>query len=355
MTRFLRMRVAALLCACLMLATWASAQSTFGVILGTVKDNSGATVPNAKITITNTDENTTRDVVSNSNGDFEAVNSKPGHYKVEATAAGFQTSTATGLLLVARQTLRVDVTLQLGQVSQSVTVEAGAGVIATDTQTISSSINSGELMSLPANTRASDSTSPYNLIATLPGVQSDNSGNFTIQGNLPSQTQYSVDGISTTDVTGNGPQRKAFTSTEMIAEMKVQAVGNNAEYGQSGDVTTISKSGTNNAHGSVFWYTPEPRVRRKPLWRRHQTAESRERSGRQRRRPGYYPEALQRQRQDIFLRRFRALHVPARRDHSEPRADRSYAEWRFQPRECDGQGSVHWRALCEQYHSDVEV
>jgi len=53
-----------------MLATWASAQSTFGVILGTVKDNSGATVPNAKITITNTDENTTRDVVSNSNGDF---------------------------------------------------------------------------------------------------------------------------------------------------------------------------------------------------------------------------------------------------------------------------------------------
>jgi hypothetical protein len=255
MMSLLKTRVAVLLCACLMLATWASAQSTFGVILGTVKDNSGATVPNAKITITNTDENTTRDVVSNSNGDFEAVNTKPGHYQIEATAPGFQTSTATGLLLVARQTLRVDVTLQLGQVSQSVTVEAGAGVIATDTQTISSSINSGELMSLPANTRASDSTSPYNLIATLPGVQSDNNGNFTIQGNLPSQTQYSVDGISTTDVTGNGPQRKAFTSTEMIAEMKVQAVGNNAEYGQSGDVTTISKSGTNAAHGSVFWYS----------------------------------------------------------------------------------------------------
>ena len=66
-----------------------NAQSTFGTILGTVKDNSGAVVPNAKIKVTDTDENTSREVTANGNGDYEFVNTKPSHYKLEVTAAGF--------------------------------------------------------------------------------------------------------------------------------------------------------------------------------------------------------------------------------------------------------------------------
>ncbi len=238
----------------LALAGLASAQSTFGTILGTVTDPSGAGVPDATLKITNTDENTTREFKSNANGDYEAVNSKPGHYRLEVVAAGFQSYTTTDLMLVARQTLRVNVPLQIGEVSETVTVEASGGVITSETQTISTTMNADKLTALPGNVRAADSTSPYNLIALLPGVQADNSNNFTIQGNLPSQTQFSLDGISTTQVTGNSPTKKGFTSVEMISEIKVQAVGNNAEYGQSGDVTTISKSGTNEFHGAAFWY-----------------------------------------------------------------------------------------------------
>lgn len=230
------------------------AQSTFGTILGNVTDPSGGAVSKATVKITNTDENTTREVLTNGNGEYEAVNTKPGHYRVEAVAAGFQAYSATDLLLVARQTLRLDIALKVGDVNQVVTVEASAGAISTETQTISTTINSDKLAALPGNVRASDSTSPYNLITLLPGVQADNSGNFSIQGNLPSQTQFSVDGISTTNVTGNSPLQKGFTSMEMIAEIKVQGVGNAAEYGQSGDVTTISKSGTNQFHGAGFWY-----------------------------------------------------------------------------------------------------
>ena len=247
-------RSLALLAACLALAGLASAQSTFGTILGTVTDPSGSAVPDATVKITNTDENTTREFKSNSNGDYEAVNSKPGHYRLEAAAAGFQSFNATDLMLVARQTLRVNVPLQIGEVTESVTVEAAAGVITSETQTISTTMNADKLTALPGNVRAADSTSPYNLIALLPGVQADNGNNFTIQGNLPSQTQFSLDGISTTQVTGNSPSKKGFTSVEMISEIKVQAVGNSAEYGQSGDVTTISKSGTNQFHGAAFWY-----------------------------------------------------------------------------------------------------
>ena len=139
---------------------------------------------------------------------------------------------------------------------QSVVVEAtDAGVIQTDSQVIQETFTPAQLLNLPANIRANGSTSPYQLIQVLPGVQSDGSGNFSIQGGIQSQTQYSVDGISITDVTGNSPLQQAFPSSESISEIKVQGVGSPAEYGQVGDVTTVSKSGTNTFHGGLFWYT----------------------------------------------------------------------------------------------------
>src|SRR5579872_4201095 len=123
-------------CACgvlllgLMLPGGAVAQSTFGTILGTVKDNSGGVVQGAAVRLTNTDENTSREATTNGNGDYEFLNSLPAHYQVTVRNAGFETFTATSLLLVARQTLRVDATLQVGQASQSVVVqETEAGVI----------------------------------------------------------------------------------------------------------------------------------------------------------------------------------------------------------------------------------
>lgn len=239
----------------LILSGGAVAQTTFGTILGTVKDNSGAVVPGAAVRLTNTDENTSRDVTTNGSGDYEFLNSLPAHYQLTVRSAGFETFTATGLLLVARQTLRVDPTLQVGQASQSVMVQATeAGVIATDSQVIQETFDPQQLLNLPANIRANGNTSPYQLIQVLPGVQADDSSNFSIQGGIPSQTQYSLDGVSITDVTGNQPLTNAFPSSESIAEIKVQGVGNNAEYGQVGDVTTVSKSGTNQYHGSGFWY-----------------------------------------------------------------------------------------------------
>jgi len=240
----------------LILSGGAVAQSTFGTVLGTVKDNSGAVVPGAAVRLTNTDENTSREVSTNGNGDYEFLNALPAHYQVTVRNQGFETFPATSLVLVARQTLRVDAMLQVGQASQTVVVqETEAGVIATDTQTIQETFDPQALLNLPANVRANGNTSPYQLIQVLPGVQSDDGGNFSIQGGIMSQTQYSLDGISITDVTGNQPLTNAFPSSESIAEIKVQGVGNNAEYGQVGDVTTISKSGTNQFHGDGFWYS----------------------------------------------------------------------------------------------------
>ena len=231
-------------------------QSTLGTLWGTVTDQSGAVVPNADVKITNTDEGTSRNLKTDANGNYEAVNSKPGHYSVEVSNSGFETSRIGGFELVARQTLRIDVSLKVGAVAQQVEVKEGsAGVITTETETVSATYNALEITNLPTNYRASgNGNSPYYLLSILPGMQSDTNGNLSIQGGLQSQSQFTVDGISTTDTTGNQPLRNAFPSAESLAEIKVQGVGSPAEFGDPGDVTTTSKSGTNTLHGDMFWY-----------------------------------------------------------------------------------------------------
>ncbi|MDE3180794.1 MAG: TonB-dependent receptor [Acidobacteriota bacterium] len=232
------------------------AQSTFGTLLGTVKDASGAVVPGATVVIRNNDEGTSRTVTTDSRGNYELVDAKPDHYTISVSKPGFKTSQVADLALTSRQTLRADVTLPLGQVTQSVTVQGTAlGVISTDTSTVSSSFGHLQITDLPTNYRASaNGNSPYYLLTVLPGVQSDRGGNLSIQGALQSQSAFTVDGISTTNVTGNYPLRDAFPSAEAISEMRVQGVGASAEYGDPADVTTISKSGTNALHGSLFEY-----------------------------------------------------------------------------------------------------
>ena len=137
---------------------------------------------------------------------------------------------------------------------EKVTVEAKPELINTETQTISASIASTEVLGLPANYRGAGSTSPYNLLAFLPGVTGDEDGNISVQGTGINQVEYSMDGISTTNIRSSGPQREMFPSAESISEMKVQGSGGGAEYGNPADITTTSKSGTNVFHGSAFEY-----------------------------------------------------------------------------------------------------
>jgi hypothetical protein len=232
----------------------AVAQSTLGVVLGNVTDPSGAAIGGAKIRIVNLGENAARETTGSNDGAFEFQNVKAGQYSVQVTKAGFRVYLLKEVTLESRQTLRVDARLELGEVTQTVEVSAAAGVIATDSPAVSSSLSPEKVANLPANFRASTNTTPYALLQTLPGVQADNGLGVAIQGGLPAQSESSSDGISITGVTGNSPNRNLFPSIESIGEIRVQGVGNAAEFGQPGDVTIISKSGTNEYHGALFWY-----------------------------------------------------------------------------------------------------
>ena len=253
---------------CIATAPFAMAQSTLGAISGTVLDASGAQVPNASIRLHRVENNTDRVVTTDAGGRYTAVNLEAGHYDVAVQADGFAATTATGVVLLARQQLRYDVALKTGGASDAVTVSAAdAGVINLDNAQISAVLTPEAILNLPANYRGAGSTSPLSVVQALPGVQPDSGAyppapsthpaptvRYSIQGGLPSQTDTTVDGISAQNQTSNNVQADAFPSAESIAEIRVDGVNNNAEYGQPGEITTITKSGTNTVHGSAFMY-----------------------------------------------------------------------------------------------------
>jgi Carboxypeptidase regulatory-like domain len=244
------------------------AQSTQGSIIGTVRDSSGAVVLAAQVEVVNQDSATRHTAATDAKGSYQVLNLEPGRYRVQVQAPGFSKSLEENLQLSARQELRVDVTLSLDSLKQAVTVNAAdTGAITTDTPSIAATLDTREVLSLPANYRGAGSTSPLNVIQALPGVQADSgpfpptptasgtpSINFSIQGGLPSQSETTVDGISAQNVLSNVPLSDAFPSAESISEIRVDGVSNNAEFGQPGEITTVSKSGTNNLHGAGFWY-----------------------------------------------------------------------------------------------------
>ena len=230
-----------------------AAQSTFGTVRGTALDQSGAALPGSVITLHSVDENSNLEVVSDNSGNFSFENIKPGHYTITAVKEGFARASVNQFELTARQTLRVDVNLSVAAQAQTVEVSAAAQTVNTENATLSDSKGNTDISQLPLNSRTV-STSPLAALATSASVTRDSQGNFAVGGATSAQTGFSVDGISTANVRLNGALQDSYPSIENIAEMKVTAFNNNAEFAQIGDVTFVTKSGTNQLHGSAFEY-----------------------------------------------------------------------------------------------------
>lgn len=231
----------------------AFSQSTFGSILGTIQDGSGGAIAGGEIQVTNLDENTARNTTTNNAGLYQFLNLPPGRYSVSVAKSGFATARVNEVLLEARQERRVDVTLELTSVQQTVEVQASNAVINTENATISSTMNNQQITDLPSVYRGA-STSPLGAIVALPNVQQDQNGAIALTGSLPFMTDYSVDGTSSVNVGTNSAARDMYPSSEMLGEFKVSAINNNAELASSGDVTVTTKSGGNVVHGSAFEY-----------------------------------------------------------------------------------------------------
>jgi Outer membrane receptor for ferrienterochelin and colicins len=235
------------------------AQSNTGTIVGQVEDQNGAAVASATVTVTNVGTNETRTVQTNADGFYEVPSLSTGVYKVVATATGFQETTVNEVRLSVGDRLRVDVRLSVGEVSAVVQV-ASQTTTDTETSTLGDTIGLARVADNPINGR--DFTQ---LLATVPGsVQTTNQFQTAING-IPSTfggTSVLVDGIDasrvdvngTSNVLGRIESRVNRISMDSIQEVQVLEHNYSAQYGQAlgSVINPITRSGTNEYHGSVF-------------------------------------------------------------------------------------------------------
>ncbi len=244
-----------LTCVSLLLSTAAlRGQSTNAEILGMVKDSTGASITNAKVSANNIQTNLGKTVLTNNLGSYEIPGLLPGTYEVLIEAEGFKSSLQRGFVLEARATVRVDATLVVGSVQTKMEVTGTTPAITTENSTIADELSAEEVKDLPLNFRGTYSGGAIFLVSMLPGVQTDNGYNLTLAGGHTSMNDLTVDGFSIMSNRFNNGITQLLPSTEAISEVSVTSELGNAEIGQVGQISFIGHGGTNTYHGSLFEY-----------------------------------------------------------------------------------------------------
>lgn len=231
----------------------AAAQSTFATLTGTITDQSGAVLPGATVSIIRAATGTERTATTGDTGEFQLPNLDAGLYQLFVRLDGFAETTRQ-IEVLARQVVRADVQMQLAGTAEQVQVTAVTPVIESERPTIERSISGADISRLALNFRATNNTSPIVVATLAQGVQQDRAGSISLGGALPFMTSFSVDGISTQRIRYGGPSRELFPSVESIEEFKITTASSNAEFMQAADITTTSKSGANQLHGTAFWF-----------------------------------------------------------------------------------------------------
>jgi hypothetical protein len=241
----------------------ASAQGGYAKINGVVTDSSGAAVQGATVTVTQRGTGEVSTATTNSEGIFVFPSLRPALYDLKATSAGFAAFTQTGVVLQADSAVTVNVGLKVGNIDQSVTVEASGVQVDTTTATLSQVVDQRRIQDLPLNGRnAASLTTLVAGVVIAPNAQADQGQTktfpvvvtVTANGTRANQTNYMLDGGNNLDEYTN--VNAPFPFPDTLQEFSVQTSNYNAEYGQSagGVVNIITKGGTNQYHGDVFEY-----------------------------------------------------------------------------------------------------
>src|SRR6266481_437529 len=239
----------------------ASAQAT-ATLNGVVRDSSGAVVPQATVTLHNSDTGTERESLTNDSGLYVFVSVPPGEYVLKVTKSGFTTATRAGLHVVVNQASTQDFTLGVGSTQQSVTVEASAVNLETANATLGTVIESKQVTDLPLNGRnftqllaLTPGVSPVSVAQNAGGAQASPVGTAVfpaVNGQSNRSNYFMLDGIDDTD--------QVFTTYAIapiiddIQQFKVQSHSDDIRFGGvvGGINNVVSKSGTNNFHGTAW-------------------------------------------------------------------------------------------------------
>ena len=230
------------------------AQTPSGSLSGEVHDGAGGAVVNAVVTARNTGTNLTRSVITNATGSYQITPLLPGEYQISVEAAGFRKEVKTGVTLQVASEARLDFALQIGQVNETVNVEASAELTQTDTSSVGTVIDNRKVVELPLNSREF-----YGLALLSPGAYQPAQGStlgfrggFNVSGASEISNNFTVNGIDNNDQGTNAPAFRP--SVDAIQEFKLLTGTYAAEYGRStgAQVVVITKSGSNQFHGGLF-------------------------------------------------------------------------------------------------------
>lgn len=230
------------------------AQSERGSITGVVVDTSRAAIPGVSVRVINVGTNATTTLVSSETGSYSAASLPPGVYRIEASIPGFQSANVDGVRLTAGATARVDITLNLGQMSESVNVVADTQQMQTQDAKVSTNVSNELIDQLPLVVGGA-MRSVFDLVSIVPEAKGTGA-NVSLGGGQGGAYGATLDGISVNTNRNANTTEAAFLtpSVEAITEFSVETNGFKPEFGQAGGggITFASKSGTNDFHGSVY-------------------------------------------------------------------------------------------------------
>ncbi len=251
-----------ILAATLVVAAAADAQVTTGTIIGSVTDSSGV-VPGATVTVREVNKGTTTTYVTDETGTYTAPFLVPGTYAVEVNVQGFKKSIREGIILQVNQRARVDVTLEVGRLEETMTVVSSAPLVRTDSSEVGTVIEERAIRQLPLNGR-NFATLVYLTPGITPGQAGENlsgastfnprgASNFNALGHQANANGWLIDGIDNNEYSFNTVI--ITPSVEQVREFKVLSGVFSAEFGRGAGVVSVStKSGTNAFHGTAFEY-----------------------------------------------------------------------------------------------------
>src|ERR1051325_10034485 len=228
----------------------AHAQSASGTITGSITDSSGSAVPKAKVMVRNAGTNVERQVTADSEGLYRLTNLDPGEYLIEVEAPGFRRAAAPAARLETAGVLRVDFSLEVGQVTDSVTITAPAIEVNTEDPQLGKTFR--EVSEVPLLSGNSGRNALL-LLATQAGVIFDNSGGLSVNGQRINSNSFILDGADSTNIANRQPDSVDLLSPNAISEVRLVTGVLRAEYGRNsgGSVMVTTKSGSNAFHGVV--------------------------------------------------------------------------------------------------------
>jgi hypothetical protein len=252
----------ALFC-CLTLTPCSAQTAASGAVLGAVTDPAGAAVVGADVELVNSATGIKSAVITGAQGQYAFPGVNPGTYAITVGAKGFRTSTVTNVDVQVNASATVNVKLILGEISATVSVTAAEAQVELQTadSTLGDVIGTQPLLSLPTRLRQAQELLLLQP-GTTPQTGSDNGG--SIAGALNDQTTFTLDGIDITDNSTNstinsdqGARPVLIFSVEATDEFRVAVANANSTFnrGSGGQVSLVQRSGTNQVHGSLFWYT----------------------------------------------------------------------------------------------------